>query len=265
MAFVKIEKSSAFSSLAIVIISSQQASTKSNGAPLANTGSPGDGANNTCAKSGCHLGTVNSFPGSVTIDVSDIPVAGYAPGETYTIGVTVAESGRNTFGFQLTAENANKTKMGTYSSSSGVRLEFDDWVTHSMNSGTGVWAVSWTAPTGNDNITFYATGNAANGNGNSNGDHIYSGSTTVSRDLLASVNDIIDNPDFKVYNIYNEKSLIIESERAAAFNVYSISGRHVESFRVDRGTTTINLSSLNDGQYIVSEVEGKFASRIIVK
>jgi aspartate 1-decarboxylase len=250
---------------AIVIITSRQALTKSSGSPLANTGSPGDGSNNTCAKNGCHVGVVNSFQGSVTIDVSDIPLAGYAPGKTYTIGVTVAEAGRSTFGFQLTSEDAKSNKIGSYTSSAGVRLEFDDWVTHSINSGTGVWAITWTAPTGTQDVTFYAAGNAANSNGTSAGDHIYTGSATVSRDLLASVNDIVDNPDFKIYNVYNEKTLVVESEKAAVFNVYSINGRHVESFRVNRGSTRVNLSNLRDGQYIVSEEKGKFATRIVIK
>ncbi len=250
--------------LAIVIISSTQAMTKSNGAPLANTGSPGDGANNTCAKNGCHAGTPNIHPGNVTIDVSNIPSSGYAPGKTYSIDVTVFEDGRSTFGFQLTAEDANKTKMGSYTSSSGVRLEFDDWVTHSMNSGTGIWTVTWTAPTGTQDITFYAAGNAANSDGKATGDHIFTSSVTVSRDVLASVNSIIESPKFNIYNIYNEKTLVVESERAATFNVYSINGQHAEVFRVDPGTTSINLSHLKNGQYLVSEEKGRYTVRIVL-
>jgi len=248
----------------IVSLTSRRALTKSTGAPLANTGSPGDGLKNTCAKLGCHVGPVNNFSGNVTIDVSDIPASGYGPGKIYTIGVSVAETGRATFGFQLTAEDGNKNKMGTYTASTGVRLEFDDWITHSINSASGVWTFAWTAPTGTEDITFYAAGNAANSDGNVTGDHIYTSSVTVSRDVIASVNNNVDNPDIEVYNIYNEKTLAIESKKAAVFNVYSIDGQHVESFRVNAGNTTIDLSDLNDGQYLVSEEKGSFVMRIVL-
>ena len=249
----------------IMFFTSRQALTKSNGSPLMNTGSPGDGSNNTCAKSGCHAGTINAFPGSVAIDVSGIPAGGYAPGETYTIGVTVAESGRNTFGFQATAENSTNSKMGDFIAGSGTRLEFTDWITHSVNSGTGTWSFSWKAPNSSDDITFYAAGNAANGNGNSIGDHIYTSSVTVSKDIFASVENLSDRYGIKVYNLFGERRLIIELEDKADFSIYNIKGQKVMSFSLDQGNSSFDLSKLNSGQYLVTEINTGYTNKIILR
>ena len=249
---------------AIVIITSLQAISKSNGSPLANTGSPGDGLNNTCAKSGCHSGTINSFPGSVSIDVGNIPSSGYAPGATYSIEITVAESGKSTFGFQLTAEDGNNNKMGSYLPGSGVRLEFTNWITHSSSSSSGVWNIDWVAPSGTEDITFYTAGNAANGNGTSSGDHIYTSSVTVSRDLNVSVNDIKIEPEIEIFSVFSEKTLVVKSKRESGFDIYSISGQYLKSFHVNNGTTIINLSDLKAGHYIVLEEKGYFKSRFVI-
>ena len=50
----------------------------SSGAPAGKTGSPGDASNCTS----CHAGTPTSQAGLIT---TNIPVAGYTPGQTYTI------------------------------------------------------------------------------------------------------------------------------------------------------------------------------------
>lgn len=247
----------------IGFFSMNEAETKSSGSPLANTGSPGDGANNTCAKAGCHFGTVNSFPGSVTIDVSDIPSSGYSPGQTYSISVTVAEAGRSTFGFQLTAEDASGNKVGSYTGNNQVRLEFTDWVTHRMNSGTGVWSFDWTAPSGVGDITFYAAGNAANGNGSTSGDHIYTGSATVSLNPLASVNELTAQADVRMYGETASGILFLETKNAANFEIYDMRGAMVNSFRAARGNNEISIHDLQPGSYIITSRELGYSARFL--
>ena len=252
---------------AIGIFSAHRAETKSGGSPLSNSGSIGDGASNTCAKIGCHNDfAINSFGGSISLDLSDIPAKGYAPGETYTIGVKVAENNRFTFGFQATAEDDLGNKMGTLiASNNKIRLEFTNWVTHSLSSSTGEWTFDWTAPSGNEDVTFYATGNAANGNGAPTGDHIYSTSGSVSRDLFSSIASVQFASDIKAYSVLNEKALYIVSDQSHQFVIYSAEGRMVRQFISSPGTSIENLSSLESGLYIVTEANGNFTSRFMVQ
>ena len=65
------------------------------------TGAPGDNATG-CIASGCHVGTPNSGPGSVTITASGGTT--YSPGgPPQTITVTIADSTEKKYGFQLSA------------------------------------------------------------------------------------------------------------------------------------------------------------------
>lgn len=252
--------------LSVIFLSSiREANTQSKGAQLRNTGSPGDGANNTCAKFGCHVGTINSFPGSVNIDVSSIPASGYAPGVTYSLKVTVAESGRNTFGFQMTAEDPNQNKMGTYSDNSSVRQEFTNWVTHKITSSTGVFTFNWTAPFSNEDITFYAAGNAANGNGLSSGDHIYTSSATISRDVLATVIPNSDRPVSNIYNVVERDILIVDVQEPTLFYIYSINGQLVQTLNAGIGKTHLNISAWNAGTYIVADPFRGSAKRFVIR
>ncbi len=254
----------ALSGAAIVFSTSQDASTFSSGGPFGNTGSTGDGANNTCAKGGCHVGTPDTGPGTVSLDVSDIPSSGYAPGETYTIGVTVAESGRNTFGFQVTAENNAGSKQGTYTAGSGTKIMNSNWITHSMTNGTGSWSFSWTAPSSTEDIIFHAVGNAANSDGNATGDNIYTGSVSVSRDPIASVDNLVSSLGLKIYNLYNQKSIVFELERDLNFVMYNMSGSKVREFHLDRGQTNVDFSTLNSGQYLITEISTGFTKRVVL-
>lgn len=250
--------------LIIIGINIQVATSKSNGSPLANTGSPGDGPSNTCAKGGCHVSVVNSFPGNVSIDVSDIPAQGYTPGETYTIGVQVTESGRFTFGFQLTAEDINKNKMGSYTPGTGVRKEFTNWVTHSTESASGSWTFDWTAPSGAEDITFYASGNAANGNGTASGDHIYTTSATVSRSVFASIDLERSYSNISVLTMNGYKSIKIIAEKGGLFRIYNQSGLICHTVASEPGTTVVNLSDLNTGLYIIVHEEGTYSQRVLL-
>lgn len=238
--------------------------SKNDGSPLGTTGSPGDGANNTCAKFGCHVGTVNAFPGSVSIDASSIPANGYEPGATYSLTVTVAESGRSTYGFQMTAEDNSQNKMGTYTSNTAVRLESQNWVTHRLKNSSGVFTFDWTAPMSSEDITFYAAGNAANGNNHSSGDHIYTGSTTVVRDpIAASIVEVSPNMD-KIYFNSESKSLIINTINETSIKFYSINGALISELNVSKGHNSILTSSFDSGIYILLESKTGFSYKFVV-
>ena len=249
----------------IVIFTSHDSLTKGNGAPPNNTGSPGDGK--SCARIGCHNTTANTGPGSVNIDHTDIPAAGYAPGQKYSITVNVVDGDRFTFGFEFTAENSATNKMGTLIGNTAIQVDnVNGSATHKIANGTGVFTFDWQAPSSTDDITFYVAGNAANGDGNSTGDRIYTGSSTIKRDLTATgIADAQDNEKIKVKFSSSDNILRVESEEATILQLFSLSGRMIDAFNIQRGNSTLNLSHISSGLYILSSPELQFSQRIIVR
>jgi hypothetical protein len=139
----------------------------------------------TCAN--CH-GNLNTGGGSVT--VTGLP-AHYQPGVTYPFSVTISHpTERERWGFQINARNANGSKIGTFAStnpnatlgSGPAELSHNDAV---FSSGTTYTydSLTWTAPStvasGDNSVTFYLAGNAANGDFNNSGDFIYTSTRQI--------------------------------------------------------------------------------------
>ncbi|MCX6257875.1 MAG: T9SS type A sorting domain-containing protein [Bacteroidia bacterium] len=120
------------------------------GAPAGKTGSPGDGSNCTS----CHGGTATAVTGWIT---SNVPVAGYIAGNSYTITVTVPGSGNK--GFEVSPQSPSGNLLGTLTAGTGSHLTGSNkYITHSSTVSTNpaVWTFTWTAPaSGTGNVTFY--------------------------------------------------------------------------------------------------------------
>jgi large repetitive protein len=153
------------------------------GPPASNTGAPGEF---NC--SSCHIGSaINTGGGSVAI--TGLPQS-YEPGKQYNVTVTVSKSDRSRWGFQITAlrddnnsaagtfrvTDSNRTQLTTGSVSGGTRTYVQHTATGTQQGrqGSASFDFAWTAPSSSvGSITFYAAGNAANNNGASSGDNIY--------------------------------------------------------------------------------------------
>ncbi len=164
------------------------------GSPGGKSGSPGDGGS-TCTQ--CHSGTAQPQTDWIT---TNIPEEGFTAGITYTIVATGTHTGVSKFGFELTAEDGFGTKVGTLSITDPSRTKFTNAnhsVTHtsggtSVSGDSNTWSMDWTAPSDLSVVTFYAAFNAANGNGTTTGDVIYTTSATydefiVPNPMLAGV------------------------------------------------------------------------------
>jgi uncharacterized protein (TIGR03118 family) len=162
------------------------------------TGAPGD---NQAACTACHAGTLNSGKGSVRIVFPG--ALQYKGGATYRLRVEVRDPEQQRWGFELTARlasNLEKGQAGDLTSSDGntrvicesntpkpcsadLPVQFVEHVAAGTRNGTpnGVdFEFDWTAPAnGSGPVTFYVAGNAANGNGNPTGDHIYTSSLSI--------------------------------------------------------------------------------------
>jgi uncharacterized protein (TIGR03437 family) len=163
------------------------------------TAAPGEVAT-SCTS--CHGGTaLNGGSGSIRIILPG--EASYTPGVAQRIQVQVADASQRRWGFQLTARVASSpsdTQAGDLATvdsnaqiicangrakpcSTSSPLQF---ATHTLTgtrlgtTGGATFEVDWTPPaTDVGNITFYAAGNAANGNNSDSGDRIYTTSLVL--------------------------------------------------------------------------------------
>ncbi len=156
----------------------------STGAPAGHTGSP-TFREDSCAISGCHLGSGNPNPAGGSVTINGVP-ASYTPGgAAIPIRVTIQDSTtRRGWGFQLSARFRDGRQAGTFATGSGVRVELlpttgVQYITHSpavFQAGTSfTYTVQWTPPasaTAGD-IVFSAAGNSADGNGQPTNDRIF--------------------------------------------------------------------------------------------
>ena len=167
----------------------------SNGPVPGRTGAAADGGLDCAA---CHrtFAPANSDPrGSLRIEAGP-----YTPGVAQTIRVLLSHPEAQRWGFQITARLASdETKpAGKFTQLDGFRVvcgggapegncgtnpEFLDHTrptTFAGQTGGTVWTLEWTPPaTASGEVVFFAAGNAANGNNNNQGDHIYTTSTRI--------------------------------------------------------------------------------------
>ncbi|HNX86709.1 MAG TPA: T9SS type A sorting domain-containing protein [Bacteroidales bacterium] len=121
------------------------------GSPAGYTGSPADGQN--CV--GCHGGSVGNVTGWIT---SNVPAAGYTPGASYTITVTVTGTGKK--GFEVSPQSLTGTLLGTLTPGTGSKFASSNpkYITQTsgVNTNPAVWNFTWTAPAaGTGTVTFY--------------------------------------------------------------------------------------------------------------
>lgn len=146
------------------------------------SGAPGEGL---CTD--CHSGTANSGSGSVSI--TGVP-AGYSLNTTYSLTVTLSDPTQQRWGFELTAIDAAGDGAGAFTVTDAVNTQLSDNAapardymkqtstgTYAGTGGSASWQFDWTAPaTDVGTVTFYVAGNAANNNGSTSGDLVYTAS-----------------------------------------------------------------------------------------
>lgn len=175
----------------LLLACSNVASGNSSGPINGVTGAPGEG---TCAN--CH-GNLNVGSGTLGLTAP----AGYVAGAVYDLGISLAQNGQQRWGFEITALDGNNQRAGTFIITQPTRTQLStDGITgrqyakHTL-AGTDLgipnvapgWTVRWQAPTpAVGDVIFYLAGNAANGNGLTTGDFIYTTSRT-SADLTTAV------------------------------------------------------------------------------
>ena len=175
------------------------------GPPPRVTAAPGD---DKAACTQCHSGPLNPAGGRVEILLAN--GASYIPGTKQRIQVKVTDPAQKRWGFEFTARlnsDLANGQAGTLTSVDGTTQAFCDsgdptpcrasapvqFISHSL-AGTrlgtpnGVtFEFDWTAPQdGSGPVTFYVAANAANGNNQPTGDHIYTSSVQLASSAVAA-------------------------------------------------------------------------------
>lgn len=148
------------------------------------SGAPGGGL---CTN--CHTtNPLNVAGGSVVIN--GLPTT-FQPGQTYPFSVTISHgtADRIRWGFEINARNTANAGIGTFTpgpntaivNSTPSEIGHQNAVVTAASNSYTYTGMSWTAPAtinaGDNQVTFYAAGNAANGNGANTGDFIYTRTT----------------------------------------------------------------------------------------
>ncbi|MBP7507613.1 MAG: T9SS type A sorting domain-containing protein [Prolixibacteraceae bacterium] len=233
--------------------------------PGAKTGSPID--KETCAQ--CHTGALNPVEWIST----NIPAAGYVSGEKYTVTLSASDAAAQKIGFEITAESAGG-KQANFVITDDTKTKLvngNKSVTHKSAgitpvNGSITWSFDWIAPAaGTGDVTFYAAINAANGNGSTSGDKIYTSKLTVAESKTNNV-DSKGSIKFNVYPNPAKERLNIESESIiSSIVIYDLNGKIVlTQNNINSNRTAINIENIRPGIHLVKTItqKGEFTNKI---
>ena len=163
--------------LLLFAVSTGSAFAFSGGPPDEKTGAPNE---NNCTQ--CHVGnTLNAAGGALMLTIPET----YEPKKEYTIIVNLSRAGQSRWGFEMTALDADGARAGTFATDTAGNTQLSEanskqYIKHTFaGNATGTndahsWEFQWTAPDADIGpVSFYAAGNASNGNFNPIDDYIY--------------------------------------------------------------------------------------------
>ncbi len=225
----------------------------------------------------CHADSpVNSGTGSIV--VSGLPT-NYRPGQTIPITVTVSQVGAVTYGFELTALDRNGARAGTLSLTNATRTQLKtgmvgaeqrQYVEHTLEGiipqqfNFNTFTFNWQTPpnTKRGKLTLYAAGNAANSDGSTSGDNIYTSSASTYAGTAIGTLDGDGKTDIGVFRPSNGAWYFIKSSNSQ-FLAYAFgqNGDKIVPGDFDgNGTNEIAVWRPNGGLWFVfNQSNGTFA------
>lgn len=247
------------------------------------TGAPGDEMNGANPKTCQYCHSSGAFgPPTMTIQFLDSTatnaVTSYLPNKLYTIRVTItAGSGTPTgYGLQMIdIRKSNSTNLKgflpTTQQNTGIQIttlmkNARQYAEHNRRSTSNRFDIKWRAPltSGLGTVTFYAAGNAVNGDGDLTGD----GTTFKNGELpegRVSTNDIVGNLHFSLSsNLTTEGvtlNLLSPDTRILQVRMTDLSGGTVllDSWKIMSGGNqkTLDLSQVCKGAYMIQIIENQ--------
>lgn len=228
------------------------------GSPGGYSGSPGDN-NKTCTQ--CHGGTATIQNDVIT---SNIPQDGYIPGNTYTITVTATLTGSTKSGFELTCEDSQNNKVGTFTITNDLETKLvNNSKSVTQKSGGAIpanntksWSFDWTAPaTGVGNITFY---NALGIKTTTR--FVYTSSlsiaqntTSISEEETKKIISIFPNPTSDYINVNSTENIrninLMDLTGKVIFNHIGNDLKLIDISNINKGLYILNITLQNDSEY----------------
>ncbi len=206
------------------------------------SGAPGDNAG---ACTSCHQGqALNTGKGSVKILLSSSN--SYSPGVKQHITVQVTDPQQRRWGFQMSARlksNRANGQAGDFSPSDGFTQVLCDnfkpkpctadalvqFIEHTSagtrfgTSGGVAYEFDWTPPaTDSGNVVFYVAANAANGDGNLTGDHIYTSSLEITSSQPTTPPVTIPATKYAQHNLVSDVAGLADQTDANMINPWGI-------------------------------------------
>ena len=172
-------------------------------------------------------------------------------GQDIIVGVNLYQTNEKTNIDILDVDNA---KVGTFTPVEGItKINNVGNITQSFDTNGNTWSFTWTSPSTNlGPITFYAAGNAANGNAQSTGDQIVTTSLPTSPTTLGITETeklefkMFPNPSTDILNI----QLSVETLKVEV-GVYDHTGRKIIVKKLSPEDSKLNVSKLTTGIYII--------------
>ena len=204
--------------ICVIVFSANTASTNSNGAPQAHTGSIGDGQN-TC--SSCHNVNVMGFSPTHSLTINSSIDQYYIPGSTFYFTVSAMGAGIDEFGFQACFENDEGDKVGEIILADPLQTQIlsgGDYITHTASgtAGLGVktWDFYWSVPIDLEgNASLFVSALLSNNNGQNTGDKVLYTSETFSQATMGCTDSLALN--------YN--SLAVSDDASCFYSLTSLS------------------------------------------
>lgn len=249
----------------------------------AHSGAPGEV---NC--SGCHSGTPNTGPGTLTFDLGTINNL-YTPGQTYTIDIKLVETGVDKFGFQtIVLKDSNNAFTGSYNLTDPTNTRIINGTGGKTYVGTTkcgsdanpadsiAWSFEWTAPVMDEgSVTFYLSTLATNHSHTSSGDNTYTQVVQLFPDTISGINElfklsnqIVTGPNPASDNIWI-KYLINNNASKMSVQLIDLTGKQLTVFSentVNKGRhqeyIDLRLYNLADGIYFLKI---KIDERAIIK
>ena len=226
---------------------------------FANSGGPNAGHANNAPNfnncTSCHSGAANSSDGSIAF--TGLPES-YVPGETYEVTVSVTGTNSSGYGFQAIAQ-AGEDAAGVISlNSNSSSAEINgSYIQQSEPITSGSWVFDWIAPSEDvGNVTFSASGLAANYPTSNSGDEVYTVATIIGAQVPLDEDLFISeyaegSASNKYIEIYNATTSDID------LSSYSVQGTNNGTAWGDNGERDIDLSgTLASGDvYVISADE----------
>lgn len=212
--------------------------TNASGPPAARAGVPGEANCRVCHSEN----SLNAAGGILTVKVLDgtNEVQSYIPGKKYVVNVHIEKTGSLKWGFESTVRKSSSTSAmaGLLNAPSGdvqqLTLSTRTYISHTLSgSNKQNWEFEWTAPAaGTGEATIYTAANAANDNGQSTGDYIYTNQKKIAENTSASIRETPIVQSFKMFpnpaNEFLNLSFELKKKEIVEANLIDISGKLVK-------------------------------------